>query len=87
MAKQHGPCFVIRFRGRQSRMTPEEVIKNHLEPLQDVLTTWIEGPYVAKMLSEPETRERYMGFVEGIRLSRANVIQAIYNLTPQEEEE
>jgi hypothetical protein len=68
-------------------MTPEEVIKNYLEPLQDVLTTWIEGPYVAKMLSEPETRERYMGFVEGIRLSRANVIQAIYNLTPQEEEE
>ena len=68
-------------------MTPEEVIKNYLEPLQDVLTTWIEGPYVAKMLSEPETRERYMGFVEGIRLSRANVIQAITNLTPQEEEE
>jgi hypothetical protein len=68
-------------------MTPEEVIKNHLEPLQEILTTWIEGPYVAKMLSEPETRERYMGFVEGIRLSRANVIQAIYNLTPQEEEE
>jgi hypothetical protein len=67
-------------------MTPEEVIKNHLEPLQEVLTTWIEGPYVAKMLSEPETRERYIGFVEGIRLSRANVIQAIYNLTPQEEE-
>jgi hypothetical protein len=68
-------------------MTPEEVIKNHLEPLQDVLTTWIEGPYVAKMLAEPESRERYMGFVEGIRLSRANVIQAINNLTPQEEEE
>lgn len=68
-------------------MTPEEVIKNHLEPLQDELTKWIEGPYVAKMLSEPETRERYMGFVEGIRLSRANVIQAIINLTPQEEEE
>ena len=68
-------------------MTPEEVIKNHLEPLEDVLTKWIEGPYVAKMLSEPETRERYMGFVEGIRLSRANVIQAIINLTPQEEEE
>ena len=68
-------------------MTPEEVIKNYLEPLQDELTKWIEGPYVAKMLSEPETRERYMGFVEGIRLSRANVIQAITNLTPQEEEE
>ena len=68
-------------------MTPEEVIKNHLEPLQDVLTTWIESPYVAKMLVEPESRERYMGFVEGIRLSRANVIQAIINLTPQEEEE
>ena len=68
-------------------MTPEEVIKNHLEPLQEVLTTWIEGPYVAKMLSEPETRERYMGFVEGMRLSRANVIQAIINLTPKEEEE
>jgi hypothetical protein len=68
-------------------MTPEEVIKNHLEPLQDVLTTWIESPYVVKMLVEPESRERYMGFVEGIRLSRANVIQAITNLTPQEEEE
>ena len=68
-------------------MTPEEIIKNYLEPLQDVLTTWIEGPDVAKMLSEPESRERYMGFVEGIRLSRANVIQAITNLTPQEEEE
>jgi hypothetical protein len=68
-------------------MTPEEVIKNHLKPLQDVLTTWIESPYVAKRLSEPESRERYMGFVEGIRLSRANVIQAISNLTPQEEEE
>ena len=68
-------------------MTPEEVIKNHLEPLQDVLTTWIEGPYIEKMLSEPETRERYMGFVEGVRLSRANVLQAIINLTLQEEEE
>jgi hypothetical protein len=68
-------------------MTPEEVIKNYLEPLQDVLTTWIESPYVAKMLAKPESRERYMGFVEGIRLSRANVIQAINNLTPQEEEE
>jgi hypothetical protein len=68
-------------------MTPEEVIKNHLEPLQDVLTTWIESPYVAKMLANPESRERYAGFLEGIRLSRANVIQAISNLTPQEEEE
>ena len=68
-------------------MTPEEIIQNHLEPLQDVLTSWIEGPYVAKMLTEPESRERYMGFVEGLRLSRANVIQAITNLTPQEEEE
>jgi hypothetical protein len=68
-------------------MTPEEIIKNHLEPLEDVLTTWIESPYVANMLGEPETRERYMGFVEGLRLSRANVIQAKINLTPQEEEE
>lgn len=68
-------------------MTPEEVIKNHLEPLQEVLTTWIEGPYMAKMLAEPDSRERYAGFLEGIRLSRANVIQAIKNLTPQEEEE
>ena len=67
-------------------MTPEEVIKNHLEPLQDVLTTWIEGPYVAKML-QSEYRERYEGFVEGIRVSRANVLEAIKNLTPQEEEE
>ena len=77
-------CMVQRF---EIPMTPEEVIKNHLEPLQEVLTTWIEGPYVAKMLNEPATRERYIGFVEGIRLSRANVIQAITNLTPQEEEE
>jgi len=68
-------------------MTPEEVIKKHLEPLQDEITKWIESPYVVKMLGEPETRERYMGFVEGLRLSRANVIQAIINLTPQEEEE
>jgi hypothetical protein len=68
-------------------MTPEEVIKNHLEPLEDVLTTWIESPYVAKMLNEPETCERYMGFVEGLRLSRANVIQAKINLTPKEEDE
>jgi hypothetical protein len=68
-------------------MTPEEVIKNHLEPLEDVLTTWIESPYVAKMLGELETRERYMGFVEGLRLSRANVIQAKINLTPKEEDE
>jgi hypothetical protein len=83
MEKNYG-CYWL---GMVVIVTPEEVIKNHLEPLQDVLTTWIEGPYVAKMLSEPETRERYMGFVEGIRLSRANVIQAIINLTPQEEEE
>jgi hypothetical protein len=39
------------------------------------------------MLGEPETRERYMGFVEGLRLSRANVIQAKINLTPKEEDE
>ena len=83
MGKNYGNYWL----GMVGVMTPEEVIKNHLEPLQDVLTTWIEGPYVAKMLSEPETRERYMGFVEGMRLSRANVIQAIINLTPQEEEE
>ena len=68
-------------------MTPEEVINNHLIPIENALTEWIESPYVAKMLADPETRERYMGFVEGIRLSRANVIQAIINLTPQEEEE
>jgi len=68
-------------------MTPEEIIQNHLEPLEDVLTTWIESPYVAKMLAEPETHERYKGFVEGLRLSRANVIQAKINLMPQEEEE
>jgi hypothetical protein len=68
-------------------MTPEEIIKNYLEPLQDELTKWIESPYVAQKLNNPETRERYMGFAEGIRLSRANVIQAIINLTPQEEEE
>lgn len=68
-------------------MTPEEVINNHLIPIENALTEWIESPYVAKMLAEPDSRERYAGFLEGIRLSRANVIQARHNLTPQEEEE
>jgi hypothetical protein len=68
-------------------MTPEEVIKDHLIPIENALTEWIESPYVAKMLAEPNSRERYAGFLEGIRLSRANVIQARHNLTPQEEEE
>ena len=68
-------------------MTPEEVIKNHLIPIEDTLTAWIEGPHVANMLRSEENRERYLGFVEGLRLSRANVIQARINLTPQEEEE
>jgi hypothetical protein len=67
-------------------MTPEEVINNHLIPMEETLTKWIEGPYVAKML-QSEHREHYLGFVEGIRVSRANVLQAIKNLTPQEEEE
>ena len=68
-------------------MTPEEIIKDVLEPIEKELTTWIEGPYVAKMLESDNYRNRYEGFVEGIRLSRANVIQARINLTPQEEEE
>jgi len=68
-------------------VTPEEVIKDHLIPIENALTEWIESPYVAKMLAEPNSRERYAGFLEGIRLSRANVIQARINLTPQEEEE
>jgi len=29
-------------------MTPEEVIKNHLIPLENALTEWIESPYVAQ---------------------------------------
>jgi len=68
-------------------MTPEEVIKNILDPLEKEITTWIESPYVDQMLHTSENRERYIGFLEGMRLSRANVIQAIKNLTPQEEEE
>ena len=68
-------------------MTPEEIIKDILEPIEKELTTWIEGPFVAKMLESDNYRERYEGFVEGIRLSRANIIQARKNLTPQEEEE
>ena len=68
-------------------MTPEEIIKDVLEPIEKELTTWIEGPYLAKMLDTDNNRNRYEGFVEGIRLSRANVIQARINLTPQEEEE
>ena len=67
-------------------MTPDEIIKDVLIPMEETLTKWIEGPYVAKML-QSEYRERYEGFVEGIRVSRANVIQARINLTPQEEEE
>ena len=68
-------------------MTPEEIITNVLDPIEKELTTWLESPYVAKMLANPESRERYVGFLEGIRLSKANVIQARKNLTPQEEEE
>ena len=68
-------------------MTPEEIIKNYLDPLEEILTKWIEGPYVKKMLNEPEHRERYLGFVEGLRLSRANVIQTRINLEPKEEDE
>jgi hypothetical protein len=68
-------------------MTPEEIIKDVLDPIEKELTTWLESPYVAKMLANPESRERYVGFLEGIRLSKANVIQARKNLTPQEEEE
>ena len=68
-------------------MTPEEAIDNILRPLEKEITTWIESPYVHQMLQTPERRERYMGFVEGMRLSRANVLQAIKNLTPPEDEE
>ena len=68
-------------------MTPEEIITNVLDPIEKELTTWLESPYVAQMLAAPESRERYAGFLEGIRLSKANVIQARKNLTPQEEEE
>jgi hypothetical protein len=68
-------------------MTPEEIITDVLDPIEKELTTWLESPYVAKMLANPESRERYAGFLEGIRLSKANVIQARKNLTPQEEEE
>jgi hypothetical protein len=68
-------------------MTPEQIIKDVLDPIEKELTTWLESPYVAKMLANPKSRERYAGFLEGIRLSKANVIQARKNLTPQEEEE
>ena len=68
-------------------MTPEEIIEQILIPIEDALTIWIEGPYVKKMLDSEENRERYLGFVEGVRLSRANVIQARIKLEPKEEEE
>jgi hypothetical protein len=38
------------------------------------------------MINEPEHRERYLGFVEGLRLSRANVIATRIKLEPKEEE-
>ena len=67
-------------------MTPEEIIKNYLNPLEDILTKWIEGDHVKNMINEPEHRERYLGFVEGLRLSRANVIATRIKLEPKEEE-
>jgi hypothetical protein len=67
-------------------MTPEEIIKNYLDPLEEILTKWIEGEHTRKMINEPEHRERYLGFVEGLRLSRANVIATRIRLEPQEEE-
>jgi hypothetical protein len=67
-------------------MTPEEIIKNYLDPLEEILTRWIEGEHTKKMINEPEHRERYLGFVEGLRLSRANVIATRIALEPKEEE-
>ena len=67
-------------------MTPEEIIKNYLDPLEEILTKWIEGDYLKKMINEPEHRERYLGFVEGLRFSRANVIATRIALEPKEEE-
>jgi len=63
-----------------------EQTKKILFQLEDALTAWQESPYVKEKLDSDE-RERYIGFSEGVRLSKAHVINMRLELEPREEEE
>jgi hypothetical protein len=63
-----------------------EQTKKILFQLEDALTVWQESPYVKEKLDSDE-RERYIGFLEGVRLSKAHVINMRLQLEPREEEE
>jgi hypothetical protein len=60
--------------------------KEILLQIEDALTVWQESPYVKEKLDTDE-RERYIGFLEGVRLSKAHVIKMRSELEPREEEE
>ena len=62
-----------------------EQIKKVLLKIEDALTVWQESPYVTEKL-DSEERERYTGFLEGVRLSKAHVINMRLQLEGQEEE-
>ena len=59
--------------------------KGLLQQIEDALTVWQESPYVAAKL-DSEERERYIGFLEGVRLSKAHVIKMRIELEGREEE-
>jgi hypothetical protein len=59
--------------------------KKLLQEIEDALTVWQESPYVKNKL-DTEERERYIGFLEGVRLSKAHVIKMRLQLEGQEEE-
>ena len=62
-----------------------EQTKKILFQLEDALTVWQESPYVKEKLDSDE-RERYIGFLEGVRLSKAQVINMRLQLEGREEE-
>jgi hypothetical protein len=59
--------------------------KELLQQIEDALTVWQESPYVKEKLDTQE-RERYIGFLEGVRLSKAHVIGMRLQLEEQEKE-
>lgn len=74
-------------------MSQEVTLESHIEQtkklllqIEDALTTWQESPHVRAKL-DSEERERYIGFLEGVRLSKAHVISMRLELELQEEEE
>jgi hypothetical protein len=59
--------------------------KKLLQEIEDALTVWQESPYVKGKL-DTEERERYIGFLEGVRLSKAHVIKMRLELEGREEQ-